>query len=296
MSKVFRNWLELIRLPAVFSAPADVLAAFALGQTFGIELSIGTMLSLVAVALLLYMAGMISNDIFDLAVDTHERPERPLPSGRVSVSSAWCVAVGMQGLALYLAYCQSPVSGHAAFALCALTYLYNGVTKAQSVGPFVMGLCRGANVCLGLSVLPGFGLESGSWLMVLAIIWYIWRVTMVSRYEVPVDGEESRARRAIIRLRLSGLVLLLYVPLATLPLWGVLMLMCSTLIWLNVDVLRLRLRAIEGPVRFEVIRGLQGILVTYTAVCIAFNALGIAMILCACLLAGKRTAKWFYAT
>ena len=60
MRQQYRNWLELIRLPAVFSAPADVLAAFALGHTLGIELSLGKMFSLAIVALLLYMAGMLS--------------------------------------------------------------------------------------------------------------------------------------------------------------------------------------------------------------------------------------------
>jgi hypothetical protein len=149
---------------------------------------------------------------------------------------------------------------------------------------------------LGLSVVPGFGLDANSWLMVLAIVLYIWRVTMVSRYEVPVAGQESLARQAIIRLCVVGAVLFLYVPLVTVLIWGGVVLMCSTLVWLNVEFGGLRFRPIEGPVRFEVIRGLQGILVTYIAVCISFKALGIAAFLCACLLVGKRTAKWFYAT
>lgn len=294
--QTYRSWLELIRLPAVFSAPADVLGAFAFAQTLSIEVAGSTACALVLVALLLYISGMIANDIFDLAVDTAERPARPLPSGRISVSAAWRATIGMQCLALGLAYSLSPVSGHCAVVLCGLTYLYNGVTKAKSIGPLVMGLCRGANVCLGLSVVPNLGVEQDAWLMVLAIVLYIWSVTLVSRYEVSVQGEAMRARAAIIRLRLVGVVTLLYLPLTEMPLGLSVVVLCSTLIWLNVDLVRLRFRPIEGPVHFEVIRGLQGIIVTYSAVCFAFGAMSIAGGLLVLLVAGKWTAKWFYAT
>jgi 4-hydroxybenzoate polyprenyltransferase len=294
--QVYRSWLELIRLPAVFSAPADVLGALAFAHTLSIEVDGSTASILIVVALLLYMSGMIANDIFDLAVDTVERPARPLPSGRITVSAAWCVTLVMQCLGVGLAYALSTLTGHCAVVLCALTYLYNGVTKTQRLGPLVMGLCRGANVCLGLSVVPQLGVEHHSWLMVLAIVLYIWSVTLVSRYEVPVQGEEKLAYQAIVRLRLAGIVMLLYLPLAVMPRLVSVIILCSTLMWLNLDFGRLRFRPIEGPVRFEVIRGLQGIIVAYSAVCIAFGALGIAGSLLALLLIGKWTARWFYAT
>lgn len=292
----YRNWLELIRLPAVFSAPADVLAAFAFAQALSIEIPITTMLTLVFVALLLYMSGMIANDVFDLSVDAVERPERPLPSGRVSIGAAWSATISMQSLGLILAYSLSAVSGHCALALCSLTYLYNGVTKSQWIGPLVMGLCRGANVCLGLSVVPHLGIDVNSWLMVLAIVLYIWTVTLVSRYEVPVEGQAPHARKAVVRLRMVGVVVFIYLPLSVLPTWASLVILCSTMIWLNFDLGRLRFRTVQGPVRLEVIRGLQGILVTYSAVCCTFGAFGIAAILLSALIAGKWTAKWFYAT
>ena len=36
----------------------------------------------------LYAGGMVLNDVFDLAIDRKERPERPLPSGRISPRAA----------------------------------------------------------------------------------------------------------------------------------------------------------------------------------------------------------------
>ncbi|HQR41690.1 MAG TPA: UbiA family prenyltransferase, partial [Gemmatales bacterium] len=73
---------QLIRLPNVFTAPADVIAGAALA---GLTLSssstnIEILLTCLASACA-YAAGMIMNDLVDYQVDAHERPERPLPSG-----------------------------------------------------------------------------------------------------------------------------------------------------------------------------------------------------------------------
>ena len=195
MNKSWRDWLELIRLPAIFRRLPMSLARWDLQlQSESMLMSARRYLSLVA--LLLYMSGMITNDIFDVDVDGVERPERPLPSGRISVGHAWTVALAMQLAALMIAWWMSPTMGTSAAILCALTYTYNGVTKATSFGPLIMGMCRGANVCLGLSVIPGFGLSNQSWLLVLTIVLYIWCVTLVSRYEVFESGQELKARVA----------------------------------------------------------------------------------------------------
>ena len=69
------------------------------------------------------MGGMITNDLFDIQVDTQERPGRPLPSGRVRMSAAWSLALGMQAVAFMLASQVSMVSLYCAVGVCALTYL-----------------------------------------------------------------------------------------------------------------------------------------------------------------------------
>ncbi len=43
---------------------------------------------LVAASTLLYASGVVLNDVFDLRRDARERPERPLPSRRVSLPAA----------------------------------------------------------------------------------------------------------------------------------------------------------------------------------------------------------------
>ena len=44
-------------------------------------------LLLVAASVFLYLAGMVLNDVYDVEIDRRERPDRPLPSGRIPV--AW---------------------------------------------------------------------------------------------------------------------------------------------------------------------------------------------------------------
>ena len=43
---------------------------------------------LAAASALFYSAGMVLNDVFDIELDREEQPYRPLPSGRIPLSSA----------------------------------------------------------------------------------------------------------------------------------------------------------------------------------------------------------------
>ena len=93
-------WLQLIRLPATFSAWSNVLAAhwIATGGApsfplLGLQLGIATAL---------YWSGMVLNDCFDLAEDRRERPGRPIPSGAIPPSRAWTLGWSLMGLAVLL--------------------------------------------------------------------------------------------------------------------------------------------------------------------------------------------------
>ena len=75
-----RSLLELVRLPNVFTAPADVVMGMAVS---GAPLSPANALLLLASASA-YAGGMALNDAFDAPLDAVERPERPIPSGRLA--------------------------------------------------------------------------------------------------------------------------------------------------------------------------------------------------------------------
>src|ERR1700719_4023050 len=77
----FLPYAQLVRLPNVFTAMADIaLAALVTGSLPGQLISF---LLLVLASSCLYCAGMVWNDYFDYEIDLKERPLRPLPSNRI---------------------------------------------------------------------------------------------------------------------------------------------------------------------------------------------------------------------
>src|SRR5690349_3365990 len=93
-----RDLAELTRAPAALSVPGDAVAGAAAAGTLGA----GT-LGLAAASVCLYWAGMAANDWSDRQLDARERPERPIPSGRVTATQALAVAVGLTGTGLAVA-------------------------------------------------------------------------------------------------------------------------------------------------------------------------------------------------
>ena len=100
-----RAYLQLVRLPNVFTAMADIL----LGYLFTHESlePAEHFALLLAASSLLYMAGMVLNDFFDREQDARERPFRPIPSGKVSPGAAARLGFGMLGLGATLGWVAS---------------------------------------------------------------------------------------------------------------------------------------------------------------------------------------------
>ena len=59
-------------------------------------------LPLIAAFSLFYVAGMYLNDAYDAEIDARERPERPIPSGRVSAETVFTAGFAMMALGLAL--------------------------------------------------------------------------------------------------------------------------------------------------------------------------------------------------
>ena len=74
--------VELTRAPAALSIPGDAWSGAAHAATTGR----GWAMPIASTCL--YWSGMAFNDWCDRHVDAEERPERPIPSGRVSPDAA----------------------------------------------------------------------------------------------------------------------------------------------------------------------------------------------------------------
>lgn len=96
-----------------------------------------------------YTGGMFLNDAFDADIDARERPERPIPSGKVSSRSVFFWGYSMLALSLVLiVICAVGNDGGgwpaivSIIALCLAITLYNAWHKGNTFGPLIMGSCR----------------------------------------------------------------------------------------------------------------------------------------------------------
>ncbi len=144
-----KPYLQLVRLPNLFTAGADSLAGWLIG---GGALAAWPRWSPVVLAsMAIYAAGIALNDVFDLELDRTERPFRPLPSGAVGVGFARLLAVTgfAAGLLLVAQTAKLPALG-VVVALIAAVLAYDLGLRRTAAGPVVMGLCRALNLALGL--------------------------------------------------------------------------------------------------------------------------------------------------
>jgi 4-hydroxybenzoate polyprenyltransferase len=199
----YRGYLELVRPANVATALADVLAGYAVAG-FGNPRGLGWLLLSTAC---LYAGGVVLNDVFDRDIDRTERPERPIPSGRVPVTAAAGLGLGLLGLGVITASLATAVSGVVAAATAGCVLVYDGWGKRQELlGPVNMGMCRGLNLLLGVSAAPAVLTEA--WPLSLLPLVYITAVTAVSR------GEVHSGRRGIAAFALISLSLVLAALLA----------------------------------------------------------------------------------
>lgn len=152
----FLPYFQLCRIPAVFSAIADICCGFALTHRQPPTLEPYPVFGLLILASCgLYLAGMVLNDIFDRAVDARERPQRPIPSGRVPLAHAIRLAVVLLVIGNVAALCAGMTSGIIAILLTGCILGYDGGLKNTVIGPLVMGSCRFFNILLGASAIGG---------------------------------------------------------------------------------------------------------------------------------------------
>lgn len=191
MNVKLRAYLELVRPPNLFTAAADVVAGFACN---GGELrQWPTCLSLVMSSMCLYASGVALNDACDAERDRLERPNRPIPSGRVPRRRALLLALCLMWIGVGLAIAVSAASALIAASLAAAIVLYDVVTKSTPAAPAVMGLCRALNLTLGM--LGAAARLAPHSIAAIGLTWlYISSVTLFARDEA---GESSWRRLGV---------------------------------------------------------------------------------------------------
>ena len=188
----FRAHLELARPANLVTAAANVLAGYAAA---GLPQN-GRLPYLIASGVGLYAGGVVLNDVLDRNIDAAERPERPIPSGRVSVRSGAVLGGCLLLTGAALALSASLISGALALAIGCAALLYDSASKHHSVaGPLNMGLCRGLNVLLGVSAAPWMLPER--WFVALLPLAWVSAITVAGAGEVH-GGDKPRAAIALL--------------------------------------------------------------------------------------------------
>ncbi len=113
---------------------------------------------------LLYTGGMFLNDAFDEEFDRQRRPERPIPSGKISAALVWRYGFGLLAGGILLVLCCGKIAGAGAVVLAFFILLYDFTHKFFVASPWLMGACRfwvyiiaGATGVDGLNGFPVFG-------------------------------------------------------------------------------------------------------------------------------------------
>jgi 4-hydroxybenzoate polyprenyltransferase len=209
------GFLQLMRLPNIFTAMADVAMGFLFVKEKLDFAQLGTLGMLLASSCSLYVGGVVLNDVVDRELDAAERPSRPLPSGRVTLKAAAMLSgvLLLAGVAFGLAAAvgageQRP--GVVAGMLLGCILLYNLALKNTLLGPVAMGGCRMLNVLLGMSVAGTFAAEH--WLVSGGIGLYIAGVTWFARTEARQSNRLPLA--AALAVMALGIAII-----ASLPYW-----------------------------------------------------------------------------
>lgn len=175
-----RSYVELMRPANLLTAAADIVAGSTIVGAVRLEVTL-----LAVASMSLYAGGVVLNDVFDRTIDSAERPERPIPSGRVSAKNAAILGSSLLLLGVLLCLFVSRPSGSVAAAIVAAVLLYDSFAKHHRLlGPVNMGLCRALNLALGMTAASSVAFPGERWMLALLPLVYIAAVTAMSSGEV----------------------------------------------------------------------------------------------------------------
>ncbi len=201
------DYLRIMRPANMVTAVADILAGIAIsGALLGnIDTPWSAIIGLCLSTACLYAGGIVFNDVFDAKLDKVERPERAIPSGTISLRNAALLGCALLISGILLASAVNLTSGLLAFGVSCFALIYNRVGKHHPFfGPLNMGICRGLNLLLGISIVQEMLYQD--YLLALIPVIYIFSITMTSRGEVHGGNTKNLYLAAILYTLVIGAI------------------------------------------------------------------------------------------
>ena len=175
---MFKDFFQLVRFPGIFTAFSNVL----IGYFFSFNLEIIYLPFLLAISGLLFCSGMIFNDYFDYSIDKKERSFRPLPSGKLSKSTALLIAIVFLILANIFAFFIGSDTLLVSLILSSLVFFYNFKLKSFSfLGFLSLSIIRMLNVLLGFSI-SSFSIEFLQYVIPIGI--FVFGISILAKNEM----------------------------------------------------------------------------------------------------------------
>jgi len=177
---MFKEYLQLVRLPGIFTAFSNVLIGYFFSFTFNSEIFL--LPYLLTTSGMLFCSGMIFNDYFDYNLDKKERSFRPLASGKISKQNALLIGF----IFLLLANISASFLGFDSLIIsliltCAILF-YNFKLKSISfLGIINLSIIRMLNILLGFSII-GISFEYIQYLIPLGI--FVFGISILAKNEV----------------------------------------------------------------------------------------------------------------
>jgi 4-hydroxybenzoate polyprenyltransferase len=209
-TQLIKSYLTLVRFPNLFTLPSNIFAGYLSVQLHhSIEMDI--VIPLVLVSASLYAAGIIFNDVADRKIDLKERPNRPIPSGKITLRNAIFLASLLLVTAVLTSFFISVTTFIVVVILIVLILLYDFLPKNSLLDPAIMSGARVLNVLLGAST--NLSLIEGEtdyifyrlFLVCISEFIYISGISILSKYEI-VKNQLFLMRRLIIILFVLPLI------------------------------------------------------------------------------------------
>jgi len=186
---------------AAFSASLGVLIAYNIisGNAGTITLPLNETIYVGLVAFMVTGAGNAINDYYDIEIDRINKPERPIPSGKISKSKALYFSISLFALGILIAFFINTICGAIALFNSLLLIFYAATLKRTAlIGNLSVGYLTGSTFLFGGAVFyNNGGIEAVSVLFLLATLATIAREIVKDIEDIEGDRLDGASTLAI---------------------------------------------------------------------------------------------------
>ncbi|MBL9150458.1 MAG: UbiA family prenyltransferase [Phycisphaerae bacterium] len=183
MNSTLRAYLELSRISNAPTVVSNALAGAALGaRAFTTEPTAWSIAAPAIACTCFYTAGMALNDFIDRDIDAAERPQRPIPAGRVSAAGALAYASTLMTVGLALLLTVGALPFQLGLALVGCIILYDVLHSRTAWTVLLMGLCRGL-VYVVAAASAGIALDASVLGPAAILVLYVAGFSLTARHE-----------------------------------------------------------------------------------------------------------------